>query len=172
MRTLLQRIIVPLAAAAALAGCDDDRNVTLPAAPTAVPANALSAFMTVSNPHATTGETVTITVRALRGSEVRQIGSFNLTVSYDSTRLRVLNVARSAHGMVLANTGTPGSLRAAGASGDGFTDDLLLTATFQVTAQYPTRGLALDVTELNSVGFGDHRSAMRVEKALYRAVEQ
>lgn len=173
MRTRFPRILVPLLAAAALAGCDDDRStVALPTMPVAVPANALTAYMTIDKPQARFGESLTITVRATRGSAVRAIGSFNMTVSYDSTRLRVLDVARSATGMVLANTNNRGSIRAAGASGDGFTDDLLLTVTFRVTGPQPTRGLILDVSELNSIGFQDHRPAMRVEKSLYRALDK
>lgn len=173
MRTLMHRILVPLAAAAALAGCDDERNsVALPTAPTMAPANALTTYMTISDPGAGVGEPLTVTVRAVRGSGIREIGSFTMTVAYDSTALEIVDVPRSAHGMVLANTETAGSIRVAGAAGDGFTDDVLLTVTFRVTDSFPTRGLSLDVTELNSVGFLDSRSALRVDQSLYRALEK
>jgi hypothetical protein len=162
------RALLPLAAVALLAACDDEtRPAGLPTAPTGVSANALSAFITISKPHAGVGDEITVVVRAKRGTNVGEIGSFQLRLSYDASRLELIETKRSDFGMVMANTAEAGFIVAAGASGQGFDDDRLLTATFRVTGARPTRGLALDVAELNSIAFQDQRSVMRVEKDVF-----
>lgn len=168
---VLSRSLVLATTAIALIGCRDDdrqRAVEIPSAPGNLPANALSAFVTVSNPDADVGDEVLVTVRALRGSAVGAIGSFTLRLAYDSLRVRFLEAGTSSHGMVLTNTKAAGVVVAAGASSSGFVDDQLVTARFRVTGPRGLRSLELAVSELNSVSFEDQRSAMRVERSLYR----
>lgn len=166
-------LLMPLAALIIAVGCDDERPAAaLPTAPAGVDANKLSAFIAVSKPLAGVGERITVTVRALRGSSVGEIGSYTLRVNYDTTRLQLVETARSDFGMVMANGETRGVIRAAGASGQGFQDDRLLTATFLVTAPQPIRGLSLHVTELNSIAFEDQKSALRVEKSVFLSEQQ
>jgi hypothetical protein len=165
-------LLMPLAALIIAAGCDDERPAALPTAPAGVDANKLSAFLAVSKPLAGVGDRITVTVRALRGASVGEIGSYTLRVDYDTTRLQLVETARSDFGMVMANGETRGVIRAAGASGQGFQDDRLLTATFLVRAPNPTRGLSLHVTELNSIAFEDQKSALRVEKSVYLSEQQ
>jgi hypothetical protein len=71
--------------------------------------------------------------------------------------------------MVMANGAKAGIVVAAGASADGFKNDELLAATFTVKSSGALTGLALSVSELNSVAFADQKSAMRVERRVYRA---
>lgn len=172
MRTspIFRYAILVTAAAASLA-CDDKHPVAtqIPTGPASVPANALSAYMRVSNPRPSAGDRITVTVRALRGQGVGEIGSFTLRLAYDSTSLRLLETGKSQYGMVMANGDTRGEIRAAGASGQGFTDDQLLVATFLVTGARAIPSLKLDVSELNSIKFEDQRAAMRVDQNIYRA---
>jgi hypothetical protein len=171
MRVLL--LSLSFVAATTVAGCTDDPDklVHTATAPENVPPNAMSAFVTVSNPRAAAGDRVTVTVRALRGVAVGPIGSFRIRVLYDSTKLAFIETAPSSHGMVLANPAEAGNVIAAGASAAGFLDDRLVRATFRILRDDGLRSLALSVDELNSVMFEDQRPAMRVERSLYRSVE-
>ena len=164
------RTIAVAAAALTLAACSDDdrKSYEIPSAPGNLPADALSAFLTLSNTNAGPGDEVTVTVRALRGTAVGAIGSFTLKLDYDSTRLRFIESAPSSHGMVLTNATTAGTMIAAGASAAGFSDDQLVTAKFRVLGHRATQSLQLTVSELNSIAFQDQRAAMRVDRGLYR----
>ena len=153
---------------AATAGCDDDQPTTLPTAPMSVASDAVSAFVAVSNPNPAVGSDVTIWVRALRGTAVGPIGSFTIRLAYDATRLQFKEAGRSEQGMVMANGANAGLVIGAGASAEGFRNDELLSATFTVTAANALAALQLTVNELNSVGFADQTSALRVERGLYR----
>jgi hypothetical protein len=170
MRTLSPLRIALLVAAAASLGCDDDRPLAteLPTGPAAVPANALSAFVTVSDSRPGVGDQLTVAVRALRGQSVGAIGSYTLRLAYDSTKLRLLDTGRSDFGMVMANGADAGVIVAAGASSQGFTDDQLLVARFMVTGARAVASLKLDVTELNSLKFENQMSAMKIEQQVYR----
>jgi hypothetical protein len=160
--------LVLLASAVFVAACDDER-ASLPSAPSEVAPNAVAAYLAVSSPTPSAGERVTVTVRARRGSAVGPIGSFTVRLAYDTTRLRYVESARAARGMVLANGSVRGVVKGAGASAEGFSDDELLTSTFLVLAGGEAlASLALEVPELNSVSFEDQRAAMRVEKRLFR----
>jgi hypothetical protein len=166
MSARIRLSIVAVAAVAAIA-CDDERAET-PTAPVGVGPNEISAYIAASNASPSTGDRVTISIRARRGSAVGPIGSFTLRLDYDATRLRFVESARSARGMVLANGAVAGIVRGAGASSDGFTDDELLTSTFDVLGADALASLRLDVTELNSVKFEDQRASMRVAPGLFR----
>ena len=160
--------ILALAAAASLACNDDRRPDAMPTAPAAVSADAMSAFITVSDPKPNIGDRVTVTVRALRGATVGKIGSYTLALNYGAGQLRFIEAKRSAYGMVLANGANAGVLKAAGASAEGFADDQLLSAVFEVVSLNAVQTLQLAVSELNSVEFQDQRAQMHVERALYR----
>jgi hypothetical protein len=147
----------------------EDRNRDLPTAPTRVAPNQISAYLVASNSTPAVGTDITVWVRARRGSAIAPIGSFTLRVSYDSTRLRFKQSGRSTQGMVMANGAKAGVLVAAGASADGFKNDELLAVTFNVKASGALTGLALSVSELNSIAFADQKSAMRVERRVYRS---
>jgi hypothetical protein len=168
MRT--STLLFVAAVAMSVTACRDDRAdaASIPSAPGNLPPNALSAFITSSNPRPDVGEQVTVTVRALRGTSIGTIGSFTLKLSYDSTRLKFVETGTSTHGMVMANSTRAGMLIAAGASAQGFTDDQLVTATFRVVGPRAMQSLSLNVSELNSIAFQDQRSTMRVENSVYR----
>lgn len=166
MRLVSTFSLVALLAAAS--ACDDDRPQLLPVAPMEVAADAVSAYVAVSDANPAPGSDVTVFVRARRGSAVAPIGSYTLRLAYDSTRLHFKDAGRSAHGMVLANGAMAGVVVAAGASAEGFTDDELLAANFTVTSASALKALELNVSELNSVAFEDKKSSMRVERGLYR----
>lgn len=170
MRTLSPLRIAILFAAAASIGCDDERPLAneLPTGPAAVPSNALSAFVTVSDARPDVGDHLTVAVRALRGQNVGAIGSYTLRLAYDSTTLRLLDTGRSDFGMVMANGAQAGLIVAAGASSQGFTDDQLLVARFAVTGARAVASLRLEVSELNSLRFENQMSAMKVERQVYR----
>lgn len=157
--------------AIAAAACADNTRTTnqVPTAPMGVAPGSVSAYIAVSNPNATVGSRVTVSVRARRGTSVGPIGSFTIRVAYDSTKLRFVEAARSEQGMVMANGERAGAVLAAGAAAEGFSDDVLLTSTFEVIGANALRTLELGVTELNSVAFKDQRAYLNVERALYRA---
>ncbi|MEK7403378.1 MAG: hypothetical protein AABZ80_13565 [Gemmatimonadota bacterium] len=158
-----------LAVAAPLACSDDDRiSDVMPSAPAVLGPDAMSAFITVSDPKPGVGDRVTVTVRAIRGASVGRIGSFTLSLAYGAKQLRFIEAGRSAYGMVLANGAERGMVKAAGASAEGFADDQLITAVFEVAAPNAMETLQLTVSEMNSVAFHDQRAQMRVERALYR----
>jgi hypothetical protein len=157
-----------IAVVAVSAACDDDRANQLPTAPVSVAPDALSAYVSVSNPNAKVGDHVTVTVRALRGSAVGPIGSFTVRLAYDSTRLSFREAGRNAQGMVMTNAANRGVVVAAGASAEGFGSDELVSATFDVTATGALASLALTVSELNSLAFENQMSRMKVMKGIYR----
>ena len=164
-----------LAALAAVSvGCNDERQSTPPSAPQAVAANALAAYIAVSDANPSPGSEVTVSVRALRGAAVGPIGSFTLRVAYDSTRLRFVSAARSTDGMVMTNSSAAGIVVAAGASAQGFLSDELLSMRFAVTGAEAVASLQLSVSELNSMHFENQTSALRIERAIYqsRSVEK
>ena len=156
--------------AVSVSACDGDTTtVQLPTAPMNVPMNGVSAYLAVSNANPGVGSSVTVWVKARRGSAVKPIGSYTIRLSYDSTRLHFVEAAQSAHGMVMANPAKAGVVLAAGASAEGFADDQLLAATFSVLGANALTSLALSVTELNSVSFQDQRANTSVARGLYRA---
>lgn len=164
---VLTRLTLFTAATLLLTACSDERK-PLPFAPVDVAPTEISAYIAVSNATPAPGEAVTVTVRARRGSAVGPIGSFTLRLDYDATRLRFVEAARAERGMVMANGTAAGVVRAAGASAEGFADDQLLSASFEVLEGSALATLALTVSELNSVKFEDHRASTRVAKGLYR----
>ena len=161
------RSVFALLLATAVVGCDDGRATRLPAAPEVAP-NELSAYLAVSQSDPTVGSQFTVTVRTKRGSAVSPVGSFTIKLAFDTTRVRYHEVARSELGMVMANGAKAGLVVAAGASGNGFTNDELLVATFTALAPDAAKSLQLTVDELNSVGFEDQRGKTRVSRELYR----
>lgn len=166
MRALTRLSLI--AALAASSACDDDRRSQIPTVPLDIGPDALSAYVVVSDPNAPVGSEVTVSVRALRGTNVGPIGSFTIRLAYDSLGLAFGQAASNAEGMVLANATRRGQVIAAGASAEGFISDELLRTTFAVTAAGALRSFALDVTELNSLKFEDQRAKMNVLRGIYR----
>lgn len=162
-----RRFAFALLFATSVVACDDDRATRLAVAPEVAP-NELSAYLAVSQSDPTVGSQFTVTVRTKRGSAVAPVGSFTIKLAFDTTRVRYHDVGRSELGMVMANGAKPGVLLAAGASGNGFTSDELLVATFTALAPDAAKSLQLTVDELNSVGFEDQRGKMRVSRDLFR----
>lgn len=158
-----------VAVLAATAACDDERRGGIPLAPMEIGPDAMSAYVVVSNPDATVGSPVDITVRALRGKNVGAIGSFTLRLNYDTLGLAYLKTATNPQGMVMANPAQRGAVIAAGASAEGFASDDLVTSTFTVTSAKGLRSLELVVSELNSLAFEDQRAKLRVMKGVFRA---
>jgi hypothetical protein len=161
------RSVFALLLATAVVACDDGRATRLPAAPEVAP-NELSAYLAVSQSDPTVGSQFSVTVRTKRGSAVAPVGSFTIRLTFDTTRVRYHDVGRSELGMVMANGAKPGLVLAAGASGNGFTSDELLVATFTALAPDAAKALHLTVEELNSVGFEDQRGKVRISRELYR----
>lgn len=166
MRALPRLALVALLAGAA--ACDDDRRDQVPTVPLEIAPDAMSAYVTVSDPRAPVGAQVQIGIRSLRGKNVGPIGSFTVRLAYDSTGLTFVKSASNAQGMVMANGARRGTLVAAGASAEGFANDELVLATFTVTSVTGVKSLALEVSELNSVAFQDQRANLRVMKGIYR----
>ena len=164
--------IALLTALAAVSACDDSRSVAVPTSPMGVAPGAVSAYIAASNTNPAPGSNVTLSVRALRGAGVAAIGSYTIRLGYDSTRLRFVESPRSAKGMVMANPAKRGLVVAAGAAAEGFTDDVLFTATFTVLQSNALRSLELNVSELNSIAFQDQRANTYVSRGLYRAAPQ
>jgi hypothetical protein len=156
------------AAFVATTGCDDERAKQLPTAPLEVAPGTLSAYVTVSNSRPKVGDQLTVTVRARRGSDVGPIGSFTVELMYDSTALAFREVGRIDQGMVMGNISPRGRMIAAGASAEGFLDDELVIATFEVTGANAIASLALQVKELNSLQFTDEMARLKVLKSIYR----
>lgn len=164
---ILSRLSI-VALLAGTAACDDERPNLLPTAPLEVAPGTLSAYVTVSNPRAAIGDQVTVTVRARRAADVGPIGSFTVRLAYDSTGLAFREAGRSARGMVMTNGTARGVLVAAGASSDGFGDDELVSASFQVTGAGALTSLVLTVSELNSLEFQNQMARTNVLKGVYR----
>ncbi|HMC57190.1 MAG TPA: hypothetical protein VKH19_18570 [Gemmatimonadaceae bacterium] len=164
------RALALLAAMTAVSACSDDKKaVQLPTAPMVVAPTAVSAYLAVSNANPGVGSSVTVWVKARRGSAVGPIGSFTIRLAFDSTRLRFVESGQSAHGMVMANPAKNGIVLAAGASAEGFANDELLAAKFNVLGANALGSLTLNVTELNTVGFQDQRANTSIARGLYRA---
>jgi hypothetical protein len=168
MRSFLRLSLI--AALAAAAGCDDDRQ-GVPTMPLEIGPDAMSAYVVVSNPDAPVGTDVQVSVRALRGRNVGPIGSFTIRLGYDSLGASYQKSATSTHGLVMANGANRGVLVAAGASAEGFKDDELLNATFTVSTTGGLKSFTLTVNELNSLKFEDQTKLMSVMKGIYRAPE-
>ena len=167
--TLRLHTLAALALVAAACADNTKASNQMPTAPMGVAPGSVSAYVAVSNPNPAIGSRVTVSVRARRGTSVGPIGSFTIRLAYDSTKLRFVESARSAQGMVMANGERRGVVLAAGAAAEGFGDDVLLSSTFDVLGSGALKTLELGVTELNSVAFKDQRAYLNVERALYRA---
>ena len=159
---------IALATLPLLVACGDDRPRTLPAALDEIEATALSAYMAVSDATPPPGSRFTVAVLTKRGALVGPVGSFTLRLTFDATRMRFVEAARSPLGMVMANGAAPGVLMAAGASASGFTNDELLFATFDAIAPDAVSSLAIDVTELNSVAFENQRGRLVLAREVVR----
>jgi hypothetical protein len=163
LRSTLAALLVAISS-----GCADDRSKALPAEPTGIAATALSAYMAVSDATPPPGSRFTVAVRTKRGAAVGPVGSFTLRLTFDASKMRFVDAARSDLGMVMSNGATPGLLVAAGASATGFTNDELLFATFDAIAPDAVSSLAIDVTELNSVAFENQRGRLVLAREIVR----
>ena len=148
-------------------GCSEDRPSALPSEPE-VGANALATYIAVSDATPPPGSRFTVAVRTKRGSLVGPVGSFTLRLTFDASRMRFVEAARSDAGMVMANGATPGVLMAAGASATGFANDELLLATFDALAPDAVASLSMTVPELNSVAFENQRNRLVIAPTVRR----
>lgn len=89
------------------------------------------------------------------------IGSYMATITYDSTRMRVIRVDVSG-GMQVANTRVAGTIRLAGASPGGFSTGRLATMTFKPTGSRALSRIGLVVSEASTPGGASLMGGMRV----------
>ena len=159
--------ILPLVAVIALAtsACNDTpRSITAPAAP-AAPSSGTVAFLTVSNPNAAAGSTVTVTATARQAMSLARVGAFSARLKYDASGLTYAG-EQALPGMRAINP-RAGDIAAAGASPDGFTDGQLFAVTFTVVNPAALASLRLEIAELNGTDFGNHLKSLDLRTQLY-----
>jgi hypothetical protein len=124
---------------------------TVPADPCAsTPAGASpKAFVAVA-PARARDTVMTASVCVLPGAAAAaKIGSYHGELRFDSTRARVLRVAKPAGGVRVENTGVSGVVKFAGAEPTGFAPGQLLSIVFRVRTPGPPPALQLKMIELN-----------------------
>ena len=160
MRRLLSLVLVAGAVA-----CDDSRDAGSLTAPP-VPKTGTVAFLTVSDPNAAAGSTVTVTATAQQAAGLAQVGAFSASLAYDASGLTFLTEQALAGGMRAVNA-RDGRVFAAGASSDGFAQGQLFAVTFKVVNPAALASLSLTVSELNGTDFGNRLQALDVRSQLY-----
>ena len=160
MRRLFSLVLVAGAVA-----CDDSRDAgSLVAPPT--PKTGTVAYLTVSNPSAAAGSTVTVTATAQQAAGLSRVGAFSASLAYDASGLTFVSEQALGSGMRAVNA-RDGRIFAAGASSEGFAEGQLFAVTFRVVNPAALASLTLSVTELNGTDFGNRLSALDVRSQLY-----
>lgn len=144
------------------------RVVPIAPPPTAL-VNGVAMYLSLSNDAPRAGDRVVVTVRARKGESAKGVGSFTLAVKYDGAGLTLVDQPIPGDGVVAFNP-TRGQLVAAGASTTGFASGELFHFVVAVGTPDALRSLSLDVKEVVSTGFGDHRSSLVVARDFVRDV--
>lgn len=160
MRRLLSLVLVVGAVA-----CDDSRDAGSLVAPP-VPTTGTVAYLTVSDPNAVAGSTVTVTATAQQAAGLSQVGAFSASLAYDAAGLTFVSEQALTGGMRAVNA-RGGKIFAAGASSEGFAQGQLFAVTFTVVNPAALASLALTVSELNGTDFGNRLQALDVRTQLY-----
>ena len=160
MRRLLSLVLVAGAVA-----CDDSRDAGSLTAPP-VPKAGTVAYLTVSDPNAAAGSTVTVTATAQQAAGLAQVGAFNASITYDAAGLTFVSEQALGAGMRAVNA-RGGKVFAAGASSEGFAQGQLFAVTFKVVNPAALASLALTVSELNGTDFGNRLQTLDVRSQLY-----
>ncbi|MEO5568627.1 MAG: cohesin domain-containing protein [Gemmatimonadaceae bacterium] len=92
-----------------------------------------------------------VVARVCLTASAKGIGSYMATITYDSTRLRVVRVDVSG-GMQVANSRVAGTIRLAGASPGGFSSGQLVSVRFKPARSRTLGRIALVVSEASTPG--------------------
>lgn len=160
MRRLLSLVLVAGAVA-----CDDSRDAGSLTAPP-IPTSGTVAYLTVSDPNAVVGSTVTVTATAHQAAGLSQVGAFSAALAYDASGLTFVGEQALPGGMRAVNA-RDGRVFAAGASSEGFAQGQLFAVTFTVVNPAALASLALTVSELNGTDFGNRLQALDIRTQLY-----
>lgn len=102
-------------------------------------------------PVATGARDTVVVARVCLAASARGIGSYMATITYDSTRMRVMRVDVSG-GMQVANSRVAGTVRLAGASPGGFSSGQLASVVFKPARSKALGRIALVVSEASTPG--------------------
>lgn len=160
MRRLLSLVLVAGAVA-----CDDSRDAGSLTAPP-IPTSGTVAYLTVSDPNAVAGSTVTVTATARQAAGLAEVGAFSASLAYDASGLTFVSERALTGGMRAVNA-RDGRVFAAGASSEGFAQGQLFAVTFKVVNPAALASLALTVSELNGTDFGNRLQTLDVRSQLY-----
>ena len=160
MRRLLSLVLVAGAVA-----CDDSRDAGSLTAPPA-PTTGTVAYLTVSDPNAVAGSTVTVVATAREAAGLSKVGAFSASLAYDASGLTFLSEHALTGGMRAVNA-RGGKVFAAGASSEGFTGGELFAVSFKVVNPAALASLSLSLTELNGTDFGNRLQTLDVRSQLY-----
>lgn len=161
MRRLFSLVLVAGAVA-----CDDSRDAGSLTAPPA-PISGTVAYLTVSDPSAVAGSTVTVTATARQAAGLAEVGAFSASLAYDASGLTFVNEHALTGGGMRAVNARGGKVFAAGASSEGFAQGQLFAVTFKVVNPAALASLALTVSELNGTDFGNRLQTLDVRSQLY-----
>ena len=160
MRRLFSLVLV-----AGVVACDDSRDAGSLTAPPA-PTSGTVAYLTVSDPNAAAGSTVTVTATAQQAAGLSQVGAFSASLAYDASGLTFVSERALTGGMRAVNA-RDGRVFAAGASSEGFAQGELFAVTFKVVNPASLASLALTVNELNGTDFSNRLQKLDVRSQLY-----
>lgn len=153
--------------AIAAAGC-------LLAAPGVALAQACGARVTTGEtrffiePAASAARDTVIVARVCLAASARGMGSYMATITFDSTRMRVMRVDVSG-GMQVANSRIPGTIRLAGASPGGFSSGALASVFFKPSDSRTMSRITLAVSEASTPAGASLMEETRVQGWLANA---
>jgi hypothetical protein len=165
-RALLLACVLVSAASCSETVRPTTRVVPIAPPPTAL-VNGVAMYIALSNDAPAAGDRVVVTVRTRKGESAKGVGSFTLAVKYDGAGLTLVEQPVPGEGVVAFNP-TSGQLMAAGASTTGFASGELFHFVLAVGNPDALKSLSLDVKEVVSTGFADHRSKLVVARDFVR----
>jgi len=163
------QILRVAAIALCLTACNDEQ--AQPTSPPPVPAQGVTASITVDNLNAPIGSAVRVRVEMQVGADQAQnIGSYTGRLRFDPARLEFRAENRINDGLRVSNPGAAatGEIRFAGASPTGFTTLVLYDGTFTVKSAAYTQNLQLMMEELSaSSTLANLRPTLRVNSQVF-----
>ena len=155
-----------LALLLATLACADERPRSL-TEPPAAPPGASIAELIVSDAAPYAGATITLTARVRPGARLAAVASYKARLTYDPAGLTFVDAPSLPTGIRALNSGTAGTIVAAGAAPKGFTDGQLFVVRFTVIDPSALRRLELTVEQLGGSDFRDQLPALAARSGIH-----
>ena len=147
-------------------GCADERPRSMTGPPSA-PQSASIAELISSDTAPRAGATVTLTARVRPGARSSSAASYKAHSTYEPAGLAFVDAPSLPIGVRALNSGTAGTIVAAGAAPKGFTDGRLFAVRFLVTDPSALRRVTLAIEQLGGSDFRDQLPSLATRSGIH-----